>query len=139
MIFSVRFSYFVMLYVFVLWFGIFPIKFGCIDERMQSESSQGRLNNQNIAGSNSTMAKCLNIASSKSMFWWHMSVILDKFVRFDKIDLGSFFSSKIDRRFRIWASEKLKPSRSSQIIEKNHLNHLAVVQPGEGAKHSLSL
>ena len=43
-IFRVSFSYSEMFYAFVLRFGIFLIKFGWIDERMQSESSQGRLN-----------------------------------------------------------------------------------------------
>ena len=58
-----------MFYVFVLRFGIFIIKFGWIDERMQSESFQERLNAQNIAG-------------SKSTFWWRMSVVFDTFPKF---------------------------------------------------------
>ena len=110
-IFRVSFSYSEMFYAFVLRFGIFPIKFGWIDERMQSESFQGRLNDQNIA-------------RSKSKFWWHMSVIFDKFANLlihYKIDLGSFPSSKIGRRIEIWALEKLKPSKNSQIIEKTNL------------------
>ena len=49
-ILRVSFSYFEMFFVFVLRFGVFLIKFGLIDERMQSESFQGRLNDQNIAG-----------------------------------------------------------------------------------------
>ena len=38
-----------MFYAFVLQFGIFLIKFEWIDEGMQSESFQGRLDDQNIA------------------------------------------------------------------------------------------
>ena len=68
-IFRVSFSYFEMFYAFVLQFGIFPGGFEWIDEGMQSESFQGRLNDQNIA-------------RSKSKFWWHMSVIFDKFLSF---------------------------------------------------------
>ena len=51
-----------------------------------------------------------------------MSVIIDDFLRFlfilFKIDLGSFYSSKIVRRIQIWALEKRKLSRISQIIEQ---------------------
>ena len=99
-IFRVSFSYFEIFYMFVLRFGIFIIKFRWIDERMQSESSQGRLNYQNIAG-------------PKSTFWWHMSVIFHKFLLFirSKINSGTFSSSKIDRGIRIWALEKLKSSK----------------------------
>ena len=57
-IFRVSFSYFEMCYVFVLQFGIFLIKFEWIDEGIQSESFQGRLDDQNIA-------------PPKSRFWWH--------------------------------------------------------------------
>ena len=54
-------------------------------------------------------------------FWWYMSVIIDEFVRLwfihCKIDLASFYSSKIGRRIRIWTLEKLKLSRNCRIIE----------------------
>ena len=73
-IFRVSFSYFEMFYAFVLQFWIFLIKFEWLDEDMQSESFQGRLDDQNIA-------------SSKSTFWWHMSVIIDEFLRFDSFSL----------------------------------------------------
>ena len=56
--------------------------------------------------------------------WWQMNVIFDKFANsllHYKIDLGSFPSSKIGRRIRFWALEKLKPSKTSQIIEKTNL------------------
>ena len=110
-IFRVSFSYSEMFYAFVLRFEIFFIKFWWFDERMQSESFQGRLNDQNIA-------------RSKSKLWWHMSVIFDKFwnslIRY-KIDSGSFPSSKIGRRIRFWALEKLKLSQNSEIIEKTNL------------------
>ena len=43
------------------------------------------------------------------------------FIIFDEINLGSFPSSKIGRRNRFWALEKLKLSKNSEIIEKTNL------------------
>ena len=59
-----------------------------------------------------------------------MSVIFDKFANLlihYKIDLGSFSSSKIGRRIRFWALEKLKQSKNSRIIEKTNLYDTGVV------------
>ena len=71
-----------MFYTFVLRFGIFLIKFEWIDEDVQSESFQGRLDDQNIAG-------------SKSIFWWHMSVIIYEFVRFYSFIVKSIWEASL--------------------------------------------
>ena len=50
-----------------------------------------------------------------------------KFIIYDEINLGSFPSSKIGRRIRFWALEKLKQSKNNRIIEKTNLYDTGVV------------
>ena len=49
------------------------------------------------------------------------------FIIYDELNLGSFPSSKIGRRIRFWAPEKLKQSKNSRIIEKTNLYDTGLV------------